>query len=89
MITKQLKAELEFLQNAESMAYIIAKEIESINVMISNTKNEKEFCEKYTKNFQAQFEYHQIIFQYNKIKNQLEKSLLNLNCISHNPINLN
>ena len=89
MITKQLKVELEFLQNAESMAYIIAKEIESINFIIKNTKNEKAFCEKYTKDFQAQFEYHQIIFQYNKIKKGLEVSMGNLNCISHKQINLN
>lgn len=89
MITKQQKKELEFLQNAKSMAYLIAKEIESINYMISNTKNEKEFCEKYTRNFQAQFEYSQTIFQYNKIKKELVKSLGNLNCISHKQINLN
>ena len=74
---------------AKAKAYEITKEIESIDLFISNIKNEKIFCEKYTRNFQAQFEYHQIIFQYDKMMRKLIKSKLNLECISHKPINLN
>ena len=92
MRTKQTShqtQELMFLQMAKEISYLLAKEIESIEIIIKNTKQEKRFCEQYTKNFQAQLEYHQIIFQYEKTKRGLIKSKLNFECISHKPINLN
>ena len=81
--------ELEFLQTARNIAHVLAKEIESIEFIIQNTKEEKLFCEKYTRNFQAQFEYHQVILQYDRMMCILTKSKLNFECISHKPINLN
>ncbi len=87
--TSHHEQELEFLQTARNIAHVLAKEIESIEFIIQNTKEEKLFCEKYTRNFQAQLEYHQIIFQYEKTKRGLIKSKLNFECISHKPINLN
>ena len=87
--TSHQAQELEFLQTARNIAHVLAKEIESIEFIIQNTKEEKLFCEKYTRNFQAQFEYHQIIFQYDKMMRKLIKSKLNLDCISHKPININ
>ena len=87
--TSHQAQELEFLQTARNIAHVLAKEIESIEFIIQNTKEEKLFCEQYTKNFQAQLEYHQIIFQYEKTKRGLIKSKLNFECISHKPINLN
>jgi len=87
--TSHQAQELEFLQTARNIAHVLAKEIESIEFIIQNTKEEKLFCEQYTKNFQAQFEYHQIVFQYERIMRGLIKSKLNLECISHKPINLN
>lgn len=87
--TSHHEQELEFLQTARNIAHVLAKEIESIEFIIQNTKEEKLFCEKYTRNFQAQFEYHQIIFQYERIMRGLIKSKINLECISHKPINLN
>jgi len=74
---------------AKAKAYEITKEIESIEFIIQNTKEEKLFCEKYTRNFQAQLEYLRIIWNYEKMKRCLIKSKLNLECISHKPINLN
>ena len=87
--TSHQAQELEFLQTARNIAHVLAKEIESIEFIIQNTKEEKLFCEKYTRNFQAQFEYHQIIFQYDKMMRKLIKSKLNFDCISHKPININ
>ena len=87
--TSHQAQELEFLQTARNIAHVLAKEIESIEFIIQNTKEEKLFCEKYTRNFQAQFEYHQVIFQYDKMMRKLIKSKLNFDCISHKPININ
>ena len=87
--TSHQAQELEFLQTARNIAHVLAKEIESIYFMMQNANEEKLFCEQYTKNFQAQFEYHQIIFQYDKMMRKLIKSKLNFECISHKPININ
>ena len=87
--TSHQAQELEFLQTARNIAHVLAKEIESIYFMMQNANEEKLFCEQYTKNFQAQFEYHQIIFQYDKMMRKLTKSKLNFDCISHKPININ
>ena len=87
--TNHQAQELEFLQTARNIAHVLAKEIESIEFIIQNTKEEKLFCEKYTRNFQAQLEYLRIIWNYEKMKRCLIKSKLNFDCISHKPINLN
>ena len=87
--TNHQAQELEFLQTARNIAHVLAKEIESIEFIIQNTKEEKLFCEKYTRNFQAQLEYLRIIWNYEKMKRCLIKSKINFECISHKPINLN
>ncbi len=87
--TSHQEQELEFLQTSRNIAHVLAKEIESIYCCIENTKEEKLFCEQYTKNFQSQLEYHQIIFQYERMMRKLIKSKLNFECISHKPININ
>ena len=50
------------------MQELIKSEIESCEVCISNLKSEKDFIEKYTRNFQEQFEYHRMIWQMEKVK---------------------
>ena len=65
----------------------IKLEIESCDVCIANLKSEKEFIEKYTRNFQEQFEYHRMIWQMEKQKRLLEFQLFFLNFGS--PLNLN
>jgi len=74
---------------AKAKAFEITKEIESIDLFISNIKNEKIFCEKYTRNFQQAFEYHVMIFQFEKQKRKLEFKSNILDCIAHKPININ
>ena len=74
---------------AKAKAYEITKEIESIDLFISNIKNEKIFCEKHTRNFQQAFEYHVMIFQFEKQKRKLEFKSNILDCIAHKPININ
>ena len=74
---------------AKAKAYEITKEIESIDLFISNIKNEKIFCEKHTRNFQQAFEYHVMIFQFEKQKRKLEFQSNILDCIAHKPININ
>ena len=69
------------------MIELIKSEIESCEVCIANLKNEKEFIEKYTLNFQEHFEYHRMIWQMEKQKRLLEIQLFFLNFGS--PLNLN
>ena len=69
------------------MQELIKSEIESCEVCISNLKSEKDFIEKYTRNFQEQFEYHRMIWQMEKQKRLLEIQLFFLNF--NLPLNLN
>ena len=87
--TSHHEQELEFLQTARNIAHVLAKEIESIYFFILNIKNEKIFCEKHTRNFQQVFEYHVMIFQFEKQKRKLEFQSNILDCIAHKPININ
>lgn len=69
------------------MQELIKSEITSCEVCIANLKSEKEFIEKYTRNFQEHFEYHRMIWQMEKQKRKLEIELFFLNFGS--PLNLN
>lgn len=60
-------------------------ELISIDFMIQNLKNERNFLEKYTRNFQQHFELSRSIFFLEKQKRKLELELIILN----NPIFLN
>lgn len=65
----------------------LKNEIESCEICISNMKAKKEFIEKYTRNFQEQFEYHRMIWAMEKQKRKLEIELFFLKF--GKPLNLN
>ena len=60
-------------------------EIVSIDVVLTDLKNEREFLENYTRNFQQHYEVCKMIWNYERQERHLER----LTIILNNPTSLN